>query len=88
MATMAPAPDRRSSDPAEADRIRDELAGVARQIARLLIQPRYDEAELAELDVRARDLRQQLARAMPPHDDGPPELRLPLSYGGGLVSGG
>ena len=88
MATMAPAPDPRAYDPAEADRIRDELAGVARQIARLLIQPRYDEAELAELDVRARDLRQQLARATPPHDDGPPELRLPLSYGGGLVSGG
>ncbi|HSU14138.1 hypothetical protein [Longimicrobium sp.] len=87
---MAPAPDPSLQErAAEAERLRDELAGVARQIARLLVQPRYDEAELAELDVRARDLRQQLARAMPPHDvEGPPELRLPVSYGGGLVSGG
>jgi hypothetical protein len=86
---MAPAPDPRSQEgAAEAERLRDELANVARSIARLLLQPRYDEAELAELDVRARDLRQKLARATPRHDEGPPELRLPLSYGGGLVSGG
>lgn len=35
----------------------EELAEVARRIARLLSQPRYDEAELAELDVRANALR-------------------------------
>ena len=38
-------------------RLTEELAGVARETAQLLLNPRYDEAELAELDVRARQLR-------------------------------
>ena len=37
-----------------------ELADVTRRIAHLLSQPRYDEAELAELDVRATNLREQV----------------------------
>ena len=47
----------------EARRGRDaasELADVTRRIARLLSQSRYDEAELAALDVRATTLREQV----------------------------
>ena len=37
-----------------------ELAGVARRTAELLTQERYDEAELAELDARAKELRERI----------------------------
>ncbi|HEU0052120.1 MAG TPA: hypothetical protein VFQ39_03040 [Longimicrobium sp.] len=37
---------------------RTELEKTARAIAELLLRPRYDEAELAELDARARELRE------------------------------
>jgi hypothetical protein len=77
-------PETQASVPA----MEDELAHVAKQIARLLLQPRYDEAELAELDVRARELRDRIRRAAPPRPE-PVELRLALRYGGApLVSGG
>lgn len=47
-------------------------ADVARAIAKLLVQPRYDEAALAELEVKARALRRQIERASGPqveHDE-------------------
>jgi hypothetical protein len=67
--------------------LEQELAQVARRIARLLVQPRYDEAELAELDVRARELRERIRSATPPRRQEPD---ISPWYGGGtrLVSGG
>ncbi len=46
--------------------LENQLAAVARRIAFLLTRPRYDEAELAELDVRAERLREQIRAARPP----------------------
>jgi hypothetical protein len=46
--------------------LRTELASVAMEIARLLSGTRYDEAELAELDVRQRELRARLKEAGAP----------------------
>lgn len=43
------------------DRLEEELAAVAREIAGLLLRPEHDEAEVAALDERAGVLRQQLA---------------------------
>jgi hypothetical protein len=43
-----------------------ELAGVAMRIAELLTRPRHDEAELAELDARARELRGRIAAEKEP----------------------
>jgi len=64
-----------------------ELAHLARRIARLLLHPRYDEAELAELDVRARELRERIRSATPPRRQEPD---ISPWYGGGarLISGG
>ncbi|HEU4562081.1 MAG TPA: hypothetical protein VFS20_29910 [Longimicrobium sp.] len=45
--------------------LNEQLAAVARKIAKLLTQPRYDEAELAELDVEANRLREQIRQARP-----------------------
>jgi hypothetical protein len=70
----------------EVRQLREELAGVARETARLLLRPRYDEAELAELDVRARDLRARLRALAPPRREPPAEL-FPY-YGSRTVSGG
>ena len=47
----------------DVQRLTDELADVARATARLLLDPRYDEAELAELDFRARQLRASIREA-------------------------
>ena len=52
-------PGQRSSR--ELERLTDELARTARATAALLTTVRYDEAELAELDVRARALRAAIA---------------------------
>lgn len=73
---------RTEPDPAVAE-LERRLAEVARSIARLLTQPRYDEAELAELDVRAEELRRQIVDARPPQPDYD-------GYGGAraLLSGG
>ena len=54
------------ADGKQLGRLREELSGVARQIAALLTQPRYDEAALAELDVRAAALRSQIRAMEPP----------------------
>ena len=40
--------------------LQDELAEVARSIARLLLKPGHDPAELAELDRRAKTLRARI----------------------------
>ncbi|HEU0053114.1 MAG TPA: hypothetical protein VFQ39_08045 [Longimicrobium sp.] len=45
--------------------VRVELEKIARATAALLLTHDYDEAELAELDVRARELRAALAAARP-----------------------
>ena len=47
---------------AELAKLQDELATVARSIARLLSKPRYDEAEL---DVRAAALRRAIRERRP-----------------------
>lgn len=68
-----------------ASELEDQLAAVARSIAKLLTQPRYDEAELAELDIAAQRLRERIREARPQRDfDAHAELR----FGGRLVSGG
>ena len=64
----------------------EELASVARQTARLLSQPRYDEAALAELDVKAKELRERLREI----DGRQRELRECMEgrSSRGIVSGG
>ncbi|HET7463616.1 MAG TPA: hypothetical protein VFJ82_20345 [Longimicrobium sp.] len=44
----------------ELSALQDELAEVARSIARLLLKPGHDPAELAALDARARKLRARI----------------------------
>lgn len=64
-----------------------QLAAVAREIAALLTQPRYDEATLAELDVAARHLRERIREASPPVEK--PERLIGYGVDGGrLLSGG
>jgi hypothetical protein len=68
--------------------LRDDLADVARETARLLLQPCHDEADLEALDIRAAALRRRIAEAESRlRAPEPVELRRP---GGGapLVSGG
>jgi hypothetical protein len=70
--------------------LRDELASVIEEAARLVLQPDHGEVELSVLDIRARVLRrrireeeprvQLLARAVAPRLNGP--------RGANLVSGG
>lgn len=74
----------------EVERVAQELASVARETARLLLRPRYDEAELAELDLRARELRGRLRAATLEEraKSEPPELRNPGEVRSQLVSGG
>jgi hypothetical protein len=48
------------------DGLRTELASVAMEIARLLSGTRYDEAELAEFDVRQREQRAKIKEAEAP----------------------
>jgi hypothetical protein len=74
----------------EIPKLQDELARVAKQTARLLLQPRYDEAELAELDARARELRARIQSACVTRDaDVMTEFRvLPTHTVSGSLSGG
>jgi hypothetical protein len=75
-------------DASEVQRLTRELATVAQDTARLLLCPRYDEAELAELDVRARELRARLvAAARDEHGATAPVVET-RNTRGGLVSGG
>ena len=68
--------------------LQGELAEVARDTARLLLQADYAESDLLELDARARELRARIWAAA--IRKGPePELRVAsIRSGGGLVSGG
>lgn len=64
----------------------NELPVIARTTAQLLLTPRYDEAELAELDVRAREVRRAIRSALAPAEK---EVCEPVSvHAGPLVSGG
>jgi hypothetical protein len=47
----------------EISRLHEELAAVAKQIARLLIQPTHDPAELKSLESQARQLRLDIRAA-------------------------
>lgn len=93
LAAVEPAPDSTASGVSATGRMDEhvaelelELARVARSIARLLLQPRYDEAELAELDVRARELRERIRSAAPPRRSEP---EISTWYAGSrLISGG
>jgi len=57
--------------------LQDELAEVARGIARLLLKPGHDPAELAELDRRAKDLRARIRAAHEREAMRVTELRFP-----------
>jgi hypothetical protein len=63
------------------ERLERELADVARQIATLLTQPRYEEAELAELDARAKELREQIDALKAPARQAICDGRSPLVSG-------
>ena len=56
----------RDSEHLAIEALRTELASVAMGIARLLSGGRYDEAELAELEVRRRELRAKIDEAEAP----------------------
>jgi len=77
------------SDPAPESvlaRLEDELAEVARETARLLVQPEHDPADMLALDIRAAALRRLIAAARPSAPE-PEPVELWRGYGG-LVSGG
>ena len=81
----------RAAESSKVERVAQELAAVARETARLLLSPRYDEAARAELDVRARELRAQLRAAASEEDRGDEpalELRTAGDTRSPLVSGG
>ncbi len=82
-----PAPPRPADDLAG---LNEALAATARAIAALLTRPRYDEAELAELEVRARKLRAAIREAhpAPAAEDEPVILASPGASRAWLVSGG
>ena len=67
--------------------LHEELAEVARETARLLLDPEHDGAEVLALDVRAEALRRQIAALTRQPDREEP---VELWRGGGalLVSGG
>jgi hypothetical protein len=68
--------------------LQGELAEVARDTARLLLQADYAESDLLELDARAWELRARI-RGAAIRKTSEPELRVAsIRSGGGLVSGG
>jgi hypothetical protein len=66
------------------ERLQEELARVAREIAKLLTSPPIDTATLAELDRRAGELRRRVRAAYPPR----PASECILHLGTWLLSGG
>lgn len=71
--------------------LENELAEVARQIARLLLEPKRDRGALRALDTRAAGLRRRLAAVRPRSSDHEPvDLCHRIGRRGGtpLVSGG
>jgi hypothetical protein len=72
----------------EVAKLQAEIDGVTRDTARLLLQPECDEAELWELDGRARELRARL-REVARAQQQPRPHRVPAARSsGGMVSGG
>jgi hypothetical protein len=63
----------------------DELAEIQRVTARLLLTPRYDEANLAELSVRARDVRAAIRSALVGGSEGGKPV---VVHAGALARGG
>jgi len=59
----------RRPEPETLDVLHGRQADVARAIAKLLVTPRYDEAQLAELEVEAQSLRRQIEQARGPQTD-------------------
>lgn len=53
----------------DVERLTEELAEVARATARLLLKPRYDEADLAQLEARRKELRERIRKLSPPHEE-------------------
>ena len=67
--------------------LHEQLAEIARETARLLVQPRHDSAEVEALDIRAAALRAQVAAARTrPEQEEAIELR-PGSGGSPLSNG-
>jgi hypothetical protein len=65
-----------AADP-EMAKLHDELAAVARSIARLLIQPKHDAADLAALESQAKQLRLRIRQEEQRAADKELMLRLP-----------
>jgi chaperonin cofactor prefoldin len=66
--------------------LQEQLAEIARETARLLVQPKHDSADVEALDIRAETLRARIAAAEPQTRAEPVELRR--GFGGPLLSGG
>jgi hypothetical protein len=68
--------------------LQGELAEIARDSARLLLQPDYDESDLLELDAHAWELRARIRGAANRRAPEPEPRVASIRSGGGLVSGG
>ena len=68
--------------------LQGELAEVARDTARLLLQAGYAESDLLELDARAWELRARIREAAIRKAPEPEPRVASIRSGGGLVSGG
>ncbi|HEU4559860.1 MAG TPA: hypothetical protein VFS20_18570 [Longimicrobium sp.] len=67
--------------------LHEQLAEIARETARLLVQSQHDSTDVEALDLRAAALRARIAAARPrPENEEAIELRA--GYGGSLLSGG
>lgn len=67
--------------------LQEQLASIARETARLLVQPRHDSAGVEALDRRAEVLRARIAAAQARPEAGDP-VELRRGYGGSPPSGG
>ena len=67
--------------------LQEQLAAIARETARLLVQPQHDSGDVAALDIRAAALRERIA-AVQARNERPEPVELRRGYGGPLVSGG
>ena len=66
--------------------LQERLAEIARETARLLVQPQHESADVEALDGRAAALREQISAIQPQTSSAEPvELRR---GGSGLLSGG
>ncbi len=67
--------------------LQEQLAEIARETARLLIQQKQDSADVEALDIRAAALRERIAAAQA-QNERPEPVELRRGYGGPLLSGG